>query len=308
MERGKRFHEWEYEAAPKKKGGAVFIAVSERGEVEVHKGFVSRAEARKREKQEQGEPVTTKPAKAELTAPMQNYVELHRLAAIRLELLNHPTVAMRLVLSHIIAGSNLWLVKPEPQRPAKSEIGASVAANPATITFEERRKELITLAGLDDTRSELVRPNGDSYAVSSLFAHFLKLSDDDVLRILALAMAETLALGSEASEAAANIIGATLNDWRPDQTFFDLLGNKQVLTAMLCEIASPAVAEGNKAEPCKVQKAIIKDYLEGTNGRPQNADWLPPYFQFPPKAYTDNSGIGVVENWQSVKNLFAPAN
>ena len=308
MERGKRFHEWEHEATPKKKGGAVFIAVSERGEVEVHKGFLSRAEARKRERQEQGEPATTKPAKAELTAPMQNYVELHRLAAIRLELLNHPTVAMRLVLSHIIAGSNLWLVKPEPQRPAKPEIGASVAANPATVAFDERRKELIALAGLDETRSELVRPNGDSYAVSSLFVHFLKLSDDDVLRVLALAMAETLALGSEASEAAANITGATLSDWRPDQTFFDLLGNKQVLTAILSEIASPAVAEGNKAEPSKVQKAIIKDYLEGTNGRPQNADWLPPYFQFPPKAYTDNSGIGVVENWQSVANLFAPAN
>ena len=89
---------------------------------------------------------------------------------------------------------------------------------------------------------------------------------------------------------------------------FDLLGNKQVLTAILSEIASPAVAEGNKAEPSKVQKAIIKDYLEGTNGRPQNPDWLPPYFQFPPKAYTDNSGIGVVEHWQSVANLYVPAN
>ena len=308
LERGKRFHEWEHEATPKKKGGAVFIAVSERGEVEVHKGFLSRAEARKRERQEQGEPVATKPAKAELTAPMQNYVELHRLAAIRLELLNHPTVAMRLTLAHIIAGSQLWLVKPEPQRPTKPEIGASVAANPSTLAFEERRKELITLAGLDDTRSELVRPNADNYAVSSLFAHFLKLSDDDVLRILALAMAETLALGSEASEAAAITTGATLNDWRPDQTFFDLLGNKQVITAILSEIASPAVAEGNKAEPCKLQKAIIKDYLEGTNGRPQNADWLPPYFQFPPNAYSQSSGIGVVEHWQSVKDLFAPAN
>ena len=212
------------------------------------------------------------------------------------------------MLSHIIAGSNLWLVKPEPQRPAKPDIGVSVAANPATVAFDERRKELIALAGLDDTRSELVRPNSDGYAVSSLFAHFLKLSNDDVLRILALAMAETLALGLEASEAAATITGATLNDWRPDQTFFDLLGNKQVLAAILSEIASPAVAEGNKAEPSKVQKTIIKDYLEGTNGRPQNADWLPPYFQFPPNAYTHESGISVVENWQSVKNLFAPVN
>ena len=55
--------------------------------------------------------VKTEPAKAakpELTAPMQNYVELHRLAAIQLELLNHPQVALRLTLAHMIVGSNLW--------------------------------------------------------------------------------------------------------------------------------------------------------------------------------------------------------
>ena len=81
LPRGTRFYEWEYQKAPKKKGGAVWIAVSERGEVEIHEGYVSRDEARKREKQERGETETPKAAKPELTAPMQNYVELHRLAS-----------------------------------------------------------------------------------------------------------------------------------------------------------------------------------------------------------------------------------
>jgi ParB family chromosome partitioning protein len=307
MERGQRFYEWEHEATPKEQGGAVFITVSERGEVEVHEGYLSRSEARKRESKERGEPEAIKPAKPELTAPMQNYVELHRLAAIRLELLNFPAVALRLALAHIIAGSHLWLVKPEPQKAAKPEIGASVAANPATQAFEERRRELIALAGLNEGRSELVRPNGDDYAVAELFARFLKLNDDDVLRILALAMAETLACGSAASEAAAMTTGATLNDWRPDQTFLDLLGGKDVVTAILSDIATPAIAEGNKAETGKVQKGIIKDYLDGTNGRSQNADWLPSYFQFPAKAYTYRGGICVVERWKSVQDMFTPA-
>jgi ParB family transcriptional regulator, chromosome partitioning protein len=305
MVRGDRFHEWDFEKMGKKKGGAVFITTSERGEVEVHEGYLSRAEARKRDKKEKGEDEPPKVAKPELTAPMQNYVELHRLAAIRLELLNHPQIALRLVLAHMIVGSNLWMVKPEPMKAAKPEIGASVAANPATAAFEERRRELLTLCGFEEDRTELVRPNGDDYSLVSLFARLLKLPEDDVSRLLALAMAETLSSGTATAEAVAMTSGATLNDWRPEDTFLDLLAGKDVVQAMLADIASPAVADGNKGETTKVQKGIIKDFLQGTNGREYKMDWLPPYFQFPPKAYTERGGIGVVDKWQSVAEFIA---
>lgn len=124
-------------------------------------------------------------------------------AAVRLELLNHPQIALRLVLAHMIVGSNLWMVKPEPLKAAKPEISASVAANPATVAFEERRKELLALCGLEEDRSELVRPNGDDYSLVSLFVRLLKLPEDDVLRLMALAMAETLASGTATAEATA---------------------------------------------------------------------------------------------------------
>ncbi len=304
MPRGDRFHEWDFEKTAKKKGGAVYITTSDRGEVELHEGYLSRAEARKRDKQETGEAEPPKAAKPELTAPMQNYVELHRLAAIRLELLNHPQIALRLVLAHMIVGSNLWMVKPEPMKAAKPEIGASVAANPATAAFEERRRELLTLCGFEEDRIELVRPNGDDYSLAHLFARLLKLPEDDVLRLLALAMAETLACGTATAEAVAMTTSATLNDWRPDDTFFDLLGGKDVVQAMLADIASPAVADGNKSETSKVQKGIIKDFLHGTNGREHKMDWLPPYFQFPPKAYTERGGVSAVDRWNAAANLF----
>ena len=158
MEQGQRFNEWDYQKTAKKKGGAVFISVSDRGEVEAHEGYLTRAEVRKAEARATA---TTNPQakseKPELTKPMQNYVELHRLAATRLELLNHPHIALRLVLAHIIVGSNLWVVKPEPMKLEKPEIGASVAANPATKAFHERRKELLALCGFEEDRSELVR-------------------------------------------------------------------------------------------------------------------------------------------------------
>jgi ParB family transcriptional regulator, chromosome partitioning protein len=307
MERGKRFYEWEFQKAGKKKSGTVFISVSERGEVECHEGYQSREEARRQEKQQRGETDKPKAAKPELTAPMQNYVELHRLAAIRLELLNHPQVALRLTLAHMIVGSNLWTVKPEPMKPAKPEIGASLAANPATTYFEERRAELLNLLGFDKDRSALVRPNSDDYSLAAIFAQLLKLPEDDVLRLMALAMAETLSVGTSASELAGAVTHATLNDWRPDDTFFGLLGGKDVVIAMLADIGSPAVAEANKDATTKVQKGIIKNYLTGENGREHKPDWLPAYFRFPIAAHTDRAGIAIVDKWKSVAELLNPA-
>jgi ParB family transcriptional regulator, chromosome partitioning protein len=307
LARGTRFYEWEYQKTGKKKGGAVWIAVSERGEVEVHEGYVSREEARKREKQERGEAEAPRTAKPELTAPMQNYVELHRLTAIRLELLNHSEIALRLALAHMIVGSSLWMVKPEPMKAAKPEIGASVSANPASAYFEERRRELLSLLGFEEDRGSLVRPNGDGFTLASVFIQLLKLPDDDVLRLLALAMAETLSVGTGSAEVAGAVTGATLNDWRPDDTFFDLLTAKDVVNAVLADIGTPAIAEANKGEPATVQKGIIKDIMRGLNGREQNLDWLPAYFQFPPKALTGRGGIGVVEKWHSAAELINPA-
>src|SRR5665213_2464601 len=216
MEQNQRFNEWDYEKTAKKKGGAIYISVSDRGEVEAHEGYLTRAEVRKAEAKSKGTAnPQTKSEKSELTKPMQNYVELHRLTAVRLELLNHPQIALRLVLAHMIVGSNLWMVKPDPLKVAKPEIGASVAANPATAAFQERRKELLSLCGFEEGRGELVRPNADDYSLAHLFACLLKLPEDDVMRLLALAMAETLACGTATAEATAMITCATLNDWRP---------------------------------------------------------------------------------------------
>lgn len=46
---GDTFHSWEHKRCPKRKGGKVFLAVSPRGEVTVHEGYVSTKEARRRE-------------------------------------------------------------------------------------------------------------------------------------------------------------------------------------------------------------------------------------------------------------------
>ena len=47
LEPGQHFHSWDHEKTPKQKGGKVFIAVSYRGEVECHEGWLSCKEARR---------------------------------------------------------------------------------------------------------------------------------------------------------------------------------------------------------------------------------------------------------------------
>jgi ParB family transcriptional regulator, chromosome partitioning protein len=191
-------------------------------------------------------------------------------------------------------------------KPAKPEIGAWLAINPATGYFEGRRKELLKLLGFGEDRGILVRPNGDDYGVASLFAQLLKLPDDYVLRLMALAMAETLSAGTATAELAGAVTRATLNDWRPDDTFFDLLNGKDVVNALVVDIGTPAISVGNKAEPAKVQKGIIRDIMRGENGREQNADWLPAYFQFPPTTHTQRGGVAIVDKWQNVAKLITP--
>ena len=114
-------------------------------------------------------------------------------------------------------------------------------------------------------------------------------------------------MGTATAELAGAVTGATLNDWRPDDTFFDLLNGKDVVNAMLSDVGTPAIAEGNKGETAKVQKGIIKDIMRGENGREQNADWLPAYFRFPASAHTDRGGIAIVDKWHSVAELLHPA-
>ncbi|MBZ0261300.1 MAG: ParB/RepB/Spo0J family partition protein [Hyphomicrobiales bacterium] len=309
MEQDQRFHEWDYEKTSKKKGGAVFISVSDRGEVEAHEGYLSRAEARKREAKGKGTPdKEVKSEKPELTQPMQNYFGLHRHAAVRLELLNHPHVALRLAVAHMIAGSRLWQVRPDPQRADKPEIEASVMQSKAQQAFAEKRQSVCDLLGLDPDRSELVRPNGDDFQTVAVFAQLLKLTDGEVLNVLAFAMAESLEAGTTVVEA----VGVNTNTdmsstWVPDDTFLALLAGKDVLHAILSELGGSSVADANKGETGKVQKGIIRDFITGSNGRPQIPNWLPAYARFPAAAYTDRGGTGSGDSWKKVAALFEGA-
>lgn len=91
--------------------------------------------------------------------------------------------------------------------------------------------------------------------------------------------------------------------WSPDETFLDLLRDKEAINAMLGEVAGKSVAEGNITATAKVQKKIIVNCLSGTR-EPAKPDWQPRYASFPMQTYTNRGGIRAVEDWQAVKKHY----
>ena len=75
------FHSWEYEKAPKRKGGRVYVDVRGTGEVSFHEGYLTRKEAQRAARGDGPEPVRI--ARPEITSTMQTYIDLHRHAAVR---------------------------------------------------------------------------------------------------------------------------------------------------------------------------------------------------------------------------------
>ncbi|WP_341703323.1 ParB N-terminal domain-containing protein [Ferrovibrio sp.] len=289
LEPGQSFHLWDHEKTPKRKGGKVYIQITARGEVAIHEGYLSRQEAQKARRKASGEAEETQPARArperpEKSAALQTYLDLHRHAAVRTRLLDHPQIALRLMLAHAVSGSFLWKVEPEPQRAGRDDIAQSLAASPAQAAFASRRAALRTLLGLSEDEGAIA---GHGTAdIEAVFTALLEVSDEDVLRVAACIMAETLAVGTPLIDVLGQHLSVDLRAvWQPDDTFFELLRDKRVTRAMLAEVAGDTVAQGNQAATLSVHKQVIRDCLDGRNGRAAEPDWLPRWLEFPARNY-----------------------
>ncbi len=310
FERGQYFSEWEYEKTAKKDGGRVFVTIHHNGEVTFHEGYVTLKEARAKARKASGEDdagTTNKPVRPEITKAMQTYLELHRHALVRTELLNHPAIAMRLSVAHMIAGSGLWMIRPEPQRAPKPEIATSVQNSVSQQEFKKERAEILALLDMNSDRADLVRHNGDCYPAAMLFMKLLAVSDTNVMRIMTFAMAETLQSGSCIVEA----VGVHLDvkakgRWQADDIFLDLLKDKAAINAVLESVAGKQVAEANVKATSKVQKGIISDCLNGKNGRTMVKDWTPNWFNFPFESQTETliESTSIGAEWLRVASAF----
>jgi ParB family chromosome partitioning protein len=113
------------------------------------------------------------------------------------------------------------------------------------------------------------------------------LPDEAVLAVAAVVMAESLQAGGDEVEAAGAWLKVDIaRFWAPDDAFFDLMRDREAVNAMLKEVGGKKVADGNLAEKVKTQKTILRDFVDGANGRPKVEGWTPRWLGFPAAAYT----------------------
>ena len=300
MPTGEAFHSWEHERTPKRKGGKVFIAVSSRGDVAIHEGYVTLKEARKRG---QADPVE-KPVRPEISVPIQNYVDLHRHAAVRAGLADQPSVALRLMVAHVIVGSPLWNVRAEAQRTASDVIAESVEGCASEAIFDEKRRAVLALLGFDPEAPTVIGGDDGEHGLAGLFVRLLQLPDPALFDVVAIVMGETLEAGSALIEVLGPMLGTDMAKvWQPDDALLDLIRDREVLGAVLSDVAGESVAAANEAATGKVKRQIVRDCLTGENGRAKVAGWVPRWMTFPPSAYTERGGVATVARAGKVASL-----
>lgn len=307
MERGAYFNSWEHERCPKRKGGKVFVTISHRGEVAFHEGYITTKEARQRAKGIAGTD-TAKPVRPEISAALGNYIDLHRHAAVRASLLSDAGVALRMMVAHAIVGSPLWRVDVEQQRAASDAIAESIEVSASEAVFDKARREVLALLGFDAETPTVIGGYDGEHGVAGLFVRLAALSGETVMSILPVVMGETLAVGSAEVDMLGQITGIDMRPcWQDHTVLPDLLRDKQVLTAIIGEVAGTDVAEANVNATAKVQRGILVDCFTGNNGRAKVEGWLPRWFAFPPAGYTDRGGVGCIERSEAITALCIPA-
>lgn len=288
MDVGAYFANWDHRSTSKSKGGKVFITCTAQGEVAFHEGYLTQAEAKHLEKAEAGTRAAHKP---EVTRPMQNYLDLHRHAAVRGDLLNAPNMVLRLIAAHMIAGSSLWDVQADPQKATKPEIAESLETNIAQQAFEVERQAVTQLLDLEGALMRTRENYNARPDIAQVLSKLMGLEDSAVLRILTCLMADSLAVGTELVEVLAQTFGTDMTAaWSIDDTFFDLMRDKQAINGMVAEIAGETAAKEHITATAKLQKSIIKACLDGSR-TPKVENWTPRYMAMPQQGYTDRSGF-----------------
>ena len=291
------FSPWEMERATKRRGGRIYIDVRSSGEVCFHEGYISRKEAARAERMARGEAEAgQKVPRPEVTATMQTYIDLHRHAAVRAELTTRPQVALRLLVAHAVAGTHLWRVEADPRRSPNEAVNESAESSSAEGAFDGYRRAVQDALGYPEDEPTLIGRHGRITGIPALFERLMNLPDPVVMNVIAVIMGETLASGSPAVEVLGQAIGTDMAKWwEADDAFFDLLRDREVLRAIVGEVAGETVAAANAGEKAKTLKTIIRDHLAGLGTRTKIAHWVPRWMRFAPCAYTARGGVGTVK-------------
>ena len=172
----------------------------------------------------------------------------------------------------------------------------SVETCKAKAEFDTKRRAVLDLLGFSPEEPTVIGGASETYGLVGIFLRLLDLPDLCVMDVITIVMGESLAAGSAAVDAVGLEIGIDMaHYWQADDALFDSLRDKELLTSIVAEVAGSSVAATNAGEKTKSLKAIVRDCLDGTNGREKQEGWVPRWMAFPPSAYTDRGGVGSVK-------------
>ena len=297
---GTYFNLWEHQKTAKRKCASVYIDVKATGEVVFHEGYITNSEAKRRANaiaKGGSESEANRVFLAEITGTMTEYINLHRHAAVRAVLATKPQVALRVMVAHAICGSRLWRVEVQDQRSRNQAVTESIETSASESQFDERRCAVLAVLGFDPEALSVTSDRMSHHNVEQVFARLLELPDPVVMEVLAVAMAETLAAGSDLIEPLGVHLHVDMaNVWQADAAFYDLIRDREVLTHILTEVGGVTVAQAHAGEKAKTIKSVINDFLTGEKDRPKVDAWVPRWMAFPPSAYTQRGGVATVSN------------
>ena len=117
-------------------------------------------------------------------------------------------------------------------------------------------------------------------------------------------MAETLPVESTAVEILGERFDIDMTEiWQADQSFLDLLRDKEAINEMLSDIGGKQTADAHIGSTAKVQKQVISQFLDGTR-KPAKENWTPRYMEFPMRGYTKRGGISAINRYENAKKYY----
>lgn len=194
----------------------------------------------------------------------------------------------------------------EAQRSASDAIAESVETSASEAAFDKQRRKVLALLGFDGESPTVTGGYDGEHGLSGLFALLLKLPDEAVLDVLAVVMGETLEAGSEMIELLGPLLGTDMSGvWQADDALLETIRDRELMDALLTEVAGEAAASANQGETVKVKRSILRDCLAGENGREKVDGWVPRWMRFPPAAYTQRGGVPSAARAERIAPLVA---
>lgn len=269
------FYSWEWVKRSKADGGAVCVDVSENGEVEFHKGYISETTARKEAKKQSGSAESATVTKSEITDRMDRYLAGYKTVRARHALQDNYDLTQRILLCQLIADDG----------GIRFDLSALLEQYSDELT-QDQLTSGTHYVSCDTFINTQLEPLSDSYSPHSyqyasfedVFEVVSKMSIYDVQAALT---AVSMASITPTSAAVGVINGepgslAMSEYWSPerDDAFFSLVNGKALITA----IYTDTVGTEKASEPqfAKAKVASMREQL--ADAAKTAKKWLPKYF------------------------------